>query len=160
MGARAEQLASKFEQTCREFNTIVERLSDAEWKKPTTAEKWSVGVVAHHVAGGHVGISGIVQRLAKGQPLPNMTMETLHEMNAKHAQEYANATKEETLGLLKTNGKQAAEVVRGLSDADLDRSGTVLTGMPAMTTAQAIEGILINHVNEHLENIRTAIGRT
>jgi hypothetical protein len=158
MGARAEQLASKFEQSCRDFNTVVERLSAAEWKKPTSAEKWPVAVVAHHVAGGHEAIAGIVQMIAKGQPLPNLTMDALHEMNAKHAQEHANASKEETLALLKTNGSKAAAIVRGLGDAELDRSGTVLAGMPAMTAAQAIEGILINHVNEHLGNIRAAIG--
>jgi len=50
MGARAEQLASKLDQSCREINAAVGRLSDAEWKTVASAEQWSVGVVAHHVA--------------------------------------------------------------------------------------------------------------
>jgi len=158
MGARAEQLASKFEQSCREINMLVERLSDAEWKKVTAGEKWPVGVAAHHVAEGHAGIAGIIQALAKGQSMPNFTMDMIHEMNAKHAKEHANTTKVATLELLQTNGAKAAGVVRGLSDADLDRSGTVLTGMPAMSVAQVVEGILINHVNEHMGSIRAAIG--
>jgi hypothetical protein len=45
-----------------------------------------------------------------------------------------------------------------LSDAELDRSASVLAGMPAMTAAQAIDGILINHVHEHLGSIRATIG--
>jgi hypothetical protein len=49
MGARVEQLVKKFDESCAEFNKVVESLSDAEWKKVTSAEKWSVGVVAHHV---------------------------------------------------------------------------------------------------------------
>jgi len=49
-------------------------------------------------------------------------------------------------------------IVRGLSDAELDRSGKVLVDVPAMTAAQAIEGILINHVNEHLGSIRATTG--
>src|SRR5229473_1185058 len=112
MGTRAEQLASKFDQACREINTVVEKLS-VEWKKVTSAEKWPVGVVAHHVAGGHAAISGLVQNVAK-----------------------------------------AASVVQGLGDVEVDRSGTVLAGMPAMTAAQAIEAILLNHVHEHLGSIR------
>jgi hypothetical protein len=160
MGARAEQLASKFEQSCREINLLVERMSDADWRKVTTGEKWSVGVAAHHVAEGHAGITGIIQALAKGQSMPTFTMDMLHEMNAKHAKEHAHTTKVATLELLQTNGAKAAAAVRGLSDADLDRSGTVLAGMPAMSVAQVIEGILINHVNEHMGSIRATIGTT
>jgi Mycothiol maleylpyruvate isomerase N-terminal domain len=159
MRARAEQLANTFEQACRDFNVLVERLTDAEWKKITAAEKWPVGVVAHHVAEGHAGIMGILQTVAKGQSIANFTMDMLHDMNAKHAKEHANTTKVVTLELLQTNGAKAAGAVRGLSDADLDRSGTLLTGMPPMSAAQVIEGILINHVNEHMGSIRATVGR-
>ena len=159
MGARAEQLANTFEQACRDFNVLVERLTDAEWKKITAADKWPVGVVAHHVAQGHAGIMGILQAVAKGQSMPNVTMDMIHDMNAKHAKEHANTTKVVTLELLQTNGAKAAEAVRGLSNADLDRSGTVLTGMPPMSAAQVIERILINHVNEHMGSIRATVER-
>ena len=157
MGARAEQLASQFDQSCREFNAVVEKLSDVEWKKKTAAEEWSVGVVAHHVAGGCEGIAGLVQAVAKGQPLPGLTMDAIHQMNATHAKEHANVTKAATLSLFTTNAAKASSMVRGLSDAELDRSATLL-GDRAMTAAQVIEGILINHINEHLGNIRATIG--
>jgi len=158
MGTRAEQLASKFDQACREINTVVEKLSDVEWKKVTSAEKWPVGVVAHHVAEAHAGIGGLVEMVAKAQALPGITMEMIDAGNAKHAKEQANVTKAETLALLKANGGKASGIVRGLSDAELDRSASVLVGMPAMTAAQAIEGILINHVREHLGSIRATTG--
>jgi hypothetical protein len=158
MGARAEQLASKFEQSCREFESTVDRLSDAQWKTVTGSENWPVAVVAHHVAGGHAAIAGLVELVAKAKPLPHMTMDMIHEGNAKHAQEFAAVSKAETLTLLKTNGAKAAAMVRGLSDSELDRSASILAGMPAMTAAQAIEGILINHTNEHLGTIRASVG--
>jgi DinB superfamily len=158
MGARAEQLARKFDESCAEMNKIVEALSDADWKKVTSAEKWPVGVVAHHAAEGHAGIAGLVQRVAQGQPLPGLTMDMLNANNAKHAKEQANVTKAETLALLKANGRKASDIVRALSDAELDRSASMLAGMPAMTAAQAIEGILINHVHEHLGSIRATTG--
>jgi hypothetical protein len=158
MGARAEELAKKFEASCGEMNRVVEGLSDADWKKVTTAEKWPVGVVAHHVAEGHAGISGLIQVVAKGQPGPQLTMDMIHANNAKHAKEKATVSKAETLALLRASGDKAAAIVRGLSDADLDRSGKVLVDVPAMTAAQAIEGILINHVHEHLGSIRATTG--
>ena len=96
--------------------------------------------------------------VAKAQALPGITMEMIDAGNAKHAKEQANVTKAETLALLKANGGKASGIVRGLSDAELDRSASVLVGMPAMTAAQAIEGILINHVREHLGSIRATTG--
>ena len=47
--------------------------------------------------------------------------------------------------------------MRALSDADLERSGTVFTGAPAMTAQQVVEGILINHIDDHLGSIRKTI---
>jgi DinB family protein len=158
MGTRAEELARKFDEACREMNKVVEGLSEADWKKVTSAEKWPVGVVAHHAAEAHAGISGLVQMVAKAQPLPGLTMDMIHANNAKHAREQVNVTKAETLALLKANGGKASAIVRGLSDVELDRSASLLGGMPAVTAAQAIEAILINHVNEHLGSIKATTG--
>jgi len=158
MAAKAEALAKQFEQKVQEATGVFERLSDADWKKTTTSEKWTVGVVAHHLAGGHEGISGIIKTVAGGKSVPGFTMDMLHDMNAKHAKEFANASKAETIALHKKNAAAAAAVVRGLSDADLGKSGTVLTGMPPMSVEQIINGILLNHVEEHLKSIRTALG--
>jgi hypothetical protein len=158
MGARAESLAKQFETKAAEMTSVIKGLSDSDWKKTTEAEKWSVGVTAHHVAGGHEGILGIVKTLAAGQSIPNFTMDMLHEMNAKHAKEQAGCTKAETLALHEKNAAAAAATVRGLSDAALDQKGTVLTGMPPMTTQQVIESILINHIDDHMGSIRKTVG--
>jgi hypothetical protein len=158
MSARAESLAKQFEAKAAEATAALGKLSDADWKKVTAAEKWSVGVTAHHLAGAHEPIAGIVKTVAAGKSIPNFTMDMLHEGNAKHAREFANCTKAETLALHQKGVAAAAAAVRGLSDAELDRSGTVLTGAPAMTAQQVVEGILINHINEHLGSIRKTVG--
>jgi len=158
MGARAESLAKKYETKAAELTATIQKLSDADWKKVTTAEKWPVGVTAHHVAGGHEPISGIVKTIASGQSIPNFTPGMLEEMNAKHAKDFAGRSKAETLALHEKGVKAAAAVVRSLGDADLDKSGTVLTGMPAMTAHQVVEGILISHIDEHMGSIRKTVG--
>jgi hypothetical protein len=159
MGARAEELAKKFDESCREFTKVVEGLSDADGKKVTTAETtWPVGCVAHHVAGGHARFSGLLQMFAKNQPLPKLTRDITNENNAKHLAAHGNPDKAETLELFRTNGAKASAIVRGLSDAELDRSGTVLADIPVITVQQAIDGILINHVHEHVGSIRATTG--
>ena len=89
----------------------------------------------------------------------NLTMDMLHDMNAKHAKEHANATKAETVALHKKSAAAAAALLRGFSDADLAKSGVVLTGMPPMSGEQIVHGILFNHIDEHLKSIRATIGK-
>jgi anaerobic selenocysteine-containing dehydrogenase len=158
MGARGETLAKQFETKAQEATAVIEKLSDADWKKTTAAETWPVGVVAHHIAGAHEGIGGIMKMLADGKAGPNMPMEALHQRNAKHAQDFAGCTKAETLALHRKNAAAAAALVRSLDDAAFDRSGAVFTGAPAMSAGQ-MAGILSSHIDEHLGSIRATVGR-
>lgn len=158
MGARGETLAKQFEAKANEATTTVERLSDADWKKITAAEKWPVGVVAHHIATGHEGLVGVVKMLADGKPGPGIQMDALHAMNAKHAQDFAGCTKAETVALLKKNAGTAASILRSIDDADFDRSGTIVAGMPPMSAAQLAGGLLCAHIDEHLGSIRATVG--
>jgi len=147
MGERAEGLAKKFEAKAGELSGVLEKLSDADWKKVTSSEKWSVGVTAHHVAGSHGPIAGIVKTVASGQAVPPFTMAQLDESNAKHAKDFAGCTKAETLALHKKGVADAAKMVRGLSDAELDKSGTVLMAEQNFNQATKIadRGYIIVH---------------
>ena len=158
MGAKAEALAKQYEAKVQEATGVLEKLSDADWKKVTAAEKWSVGVTAHHVAGSHEPIANILKTVASGQAMPNFTMDMLNEMNAQHAKEFANCTKADTIALHKKGAAAAATVLRGLSDEQLAKSGTVLAGMPAMSAEQIATGILINHIDDHFGSIRKTVG--
>jgi uncharacterized damage-inducible protein DinB len=157
MGQRSQGLADRFEQANREIIATVERCSDAQWKSKTSGESWSVGVVAHHVAQSHEGIAGLVQKIATAQSMPGLTMDMIDQGNAEHAKKFANVTKDETLALLRKNGTAAASAVRGLSDEQLDRSAPLIGGQP-MTAQQAIERILIGHVEGHHDSIKKAMG--
>lgn len=158
MGAKGEALAKQFEAKAQDATAVLEKLSDADWKKVTDAEKWSVGVTAHHVAGAHEGIANIIKAVVAGQSMGNFTMDMLHERNAKHAKDFANCAKGETIELHKKNAATAAAVVRGLSDDQLAKSGTVLTGAPPMSAEQVVTGILINHIDDHFGSIRKTVG--
>jgi hypothetical protein len=157
MGAKGEALARQFEAKVQDATAVMEKLSDADWKKTTAGEKWTVAVVAHHVAGAHDGIANMIKAVASGQAMPNFTMDMLHDGNARHALEHASATKADTVALHKKNAAAAAAVVRELSDDQLAKSATVLQGMPAMSVEQIITGILINHIDEHIGSIRKTV---
>ena len=158
MGAKGEALAKQFEAKVKEATAVLEKLSDADWKKTTAAEKWTVGVTAHHMAGAYEPVAHIISTVATGRAMPHFTTEMLDQMNAKHAEEHAGCTRPETIAMHKRGAAAAAAVVRGLSDEQLAKSGIVFTGMPPMTAEQLVMRALLGHIDEHVGSIRKTIG--
>jgi hypothetical protein len=85
-------------------------------------------------------------------------MDQITEMSNKDSREHADCTKEETLDALRKNGAELAGFVAGLSDDDLDRRG----GMPAFggefSVDQMIQFVIFQSAQEHLDNIKKAVG--
>jgi uncharacterized damage-inducible protein DinB len=158
MGARGETFATQFEVKVKEATTLLEKLSDADWKKTTAAERWTVAATAHHVASSYEPVTHIIKTIAAGQALPHFTRPLLDEMNAQHAKEFAGCTKPETIALHKKGAAAAAAAVRGLSDAELATTGTVFMGMPPMSAEEMVKGALLGHIDEHFGSIRKTIG--
>jgi Mycothiol maleylpyruvate isomerase N-terminal domain len=158
MGAKSEALARQFEAKAQEAAVVLEKLNDADWKKVTEAETWTVGATAHHLAGALEVVAGIVTAVASGRSPGNFTVGMLDEMNAAHAKEHANCTRAETTALLRKGAAAAAAVVRGLSDEQLAKSGTVFTDAPPITVEQLVNSGLITHIDEHVGSIRKTVG--
>jgi hypothetical protein len=158
MAAKTETLAKEFERKVEEAAAVLKKLSPENWKKVTEAEKWPVGVTAHHLASAFEPVSGIITAIVSGRQRGNFTRAMLDQMNAEHAKEHANCTKAETIALLQEKATAAARVVRGLADGDLAKSGTVFTDAPPMTAEQMVHNGLIRHVDEHLGSIRKTVG--
>jgi hypothetical protein len=53
-----------------EFTAFVESCSDNDWRTVCRAEKWRVGVVAHHVAWGHERAADWINAIRRGIPIP------------------------------------------------------------------------------------------
>ena len=158
MGAKGDALAKKFEAKAQEATAVFDKLSDADWKKVTSAEKWPVCVVVHHIAMAHEGIGNLVKSAASGQHKASIGMSDIDQMNAKHAKDFATVGKAETLALHKKNAAAAAAMVRGLDDVALARSAEALKGMPPMSTEQMVVGILCGHIDEHVGSIKKTVG--
>jgi hypothetical protein len=159
MGAKGEALARQFEAKVKDASALLGTLSAADWKKTTQSEKWTVGVTAHHAAGALEAVAGMVTAVASGHSLGDLTMGMIDGMNARHAQDHASCTKEETAALLDRSAAAAAAALRSLSDEQLAKSVTVFTDAPPMTVEQLVHGGLISHIDEHFGSIRKTVGR-
>jgi uncharacterized damage-inducible protein DinB len=160
MSDRAASLATTFERANDDVIAAVESCSDDQLRMTCEGEGWSVVVTAHHLALSYQAIAGMAYQLATGQPVPTLTDEMLNSFNAQHAEEFANVSRQETLELLRREGKAAADTVRGLTDEQLDRSAVLsFTGGEPWSAADLIERGLIGHPIEHGRSMRKALGR-
>jgi len=158
MSQRAEALAERLEQGARALAVFASALTDAEWSARIPRDGRKVGVVVHHVANVYPLEIQLALTLAAGQPVVGMTMDDVHAMNAQHASENGDATKEATLDLLRRNSADAAAAIRGLSDEQLDRAATASLYSGAPVTCQfALEDHAVRHSYHHLAKIRSAV---
>ena len=158
--ARGQALAEAFTAANNQVITLVEGVSDEQWRNICEGETWSVGVTARHIAASHAGIAGFVRAVAEGQGPPPLDPAAIHQGNAEHAHAHANCTRAEVLDLLRTGGAEGAATLRGLTDAQLANSTPIaFAGGQPWTAAEIAERIMIGHMQMHLPSIQAAIGR-
>jgi hypothetical protein len=155
MGNKSDALAAKFEQTSKDFQSRIEALTPQEWQAKTP-EGWTVAACAHHAAISSAPLSMMASAIAGNGPMPAITPAMLDEINATHAKEFANCSKEETLAALRDSTGPAAAVVRSFSDEELAKKAMLPFGME-MSTEQMIENVLIGHMQGHSQSVATAV---
>jgi hypothetical protein len=157
-GTRAQIYAERIEETNAALIALLEGCSSADWTAVGPHDARSVGVLAHHVASAYPFAAGLVTTLASGQPLPAVTMQMVHQLNAQQAAQYADYAKGETIDLLRTNGAAAATAIAELGDGQLERtSALALVGGHTVSADQVIEMLVLGHLREHLVSIRAAL---
>lgn len=109
--------------------------------------------MVHHVATSQVITAGWIRKLADGQALPL----TLCRIRPGHPLP-ACCARDEILDLLAHNASSSAEIVRGLSDRQLDLTTTaVFAGGRPWRIEQLICGLLISHIARHRESIEATM---
>jgi len=121
------------------------RVGDEDENRP-------VGTVAHHVAVAIPRMAGMVRTMVAGQEVQRPSS----ERNAAHAQANPDPDQAETVALLRRNAGEAAQMVRGLSEADLSRTGRTMLG--EISAADAVARALVGHVTWHEGSIRATLG--
>ena len=154
---RARALAWRVQQANDALIATVEGCTPEQWRALCADTGWTVGVQAHHIAANEAPIEDAIRAVAEGHPHPPMPPEKLDAINARHAEEFANVTKDAVVALLRDNGAMAARTYRDLSDEQLSRTATLMVGGHPASVAQLIEYLAIGEIERHGAHIRSAI---
>lgn len=161
MSERAAALAQRIRQGAAHLAALADELTDMQWTTPVLPDGRTVGVIVHHVASVYPIEVQLAERIAAGQDIDGVTWKVIADMNATHAREHPDVTREEAVALLRKNSAAAAEAVRTLTDAQLDRATRVsLYGDAPLTAQFFIEDHALRHSWHHLAKIRAALGHS
>ena len=160
MSTRSEALARRIEEGAATLAAYAQGLSDAQWTTVVPPDGRSAGVIINHVASVYPIEVHLANEIAAGRPVTDVTWAVVADMNAKHAQDNAGCSKQETLELLRKNSHEAAQAVRSLSDAQLDSAAAFSLNAGAPLTAQfVIEDHALRHAWHHLAKIKAVLDR-
>jgi hypothetical protein len=156
---RADALAERLELGAKALLSVAATLTDAEWAFPLP-EGRPVGVVIHHVATVYPIEVQFALAIAYGKGVPGIMWADVHEMNARHRQEFEGVPKEATLDLLRRNSQAAAEAIRALTEEQLAQSALIpMYGGAPLTAQFVLEDHAVRHSYHHLAAIRRALGK-
>jgi DinB superfamily len=148
-------LAEEIADANAEFIAFIESCSDKEWKTTCRGERWSVGVVAHHIAWGHERAADWIRAIRSGIPIPG-SPQAHNASNGLKAMQVAGISREEAVHLARRNGDKLIAVLRSLVEEDFRKS--VPFG-PVGGRAIDIEGLGRSHLDRHLGSIRATLRR-
>jgi uncharacterized damage-inducible protein DinB len=158
MTERTERLAQRLEANAKALADFAAGLTAEQWRTPMPHDGRTMGVIVNHVASIYPLEVELAQSIAAGKPLAGVTWDVVAGVNAGHAKDNPNPTKEATLALLKQNSAAAAAAIRALTDEDLDRAVTQsLYGDAELTCQFFLEDHAVRHAMHHLAKIRAAL---
>jgi len=161
--SRAGALGNRIEEGAATLAAFIEGLTEAEWQTPLSSDgsdRRTVGVIVHHVASIYPIEIDLARTIASGKAVTDVTWDAVAQLNDKHAQDNAQATKSATLELLRRNSHEAAAAVRAFTDDELNQAAPFSLSYGAPVTAQfVIEDHALRHSWHHLARIRKALGR-
>ncbi len=156
--ATPAELAEEFERGNSALVDGIEGCSPDQWQRTTEAEGWTVAATAHHLAVVQQAFAGIVELFADGKTYTtDIEMEQVHKSNAEHAVEFADADRQETLGILRASGANLGALIGGFDAADLTRPAGAFGGNE-MTVGEFIQLVVIGHAREHADSIHATLG--
>lgn len=160
MSDRAEALANEFSRLSHQFISTFEELHPEQLQAFCEGEQCTVAALGSHIAVVHQIAIDWIQSSASGKPLPEITMADVDRANIEQFARDANRSKKEILDDLRQGSAQASRLVRGLSDAELDRCSYFMVFDREVSTEDLINHVLIGDMREHPMSIENAIAAT
>jgi hypothetical protein len=159
MSQRAKDLSQRIETFREDVIGFVESLSGDEWNAACKGEDWTAGVTARHIGAGHFGIFGMAKMILEGKDLPPLTLDQINAMSEKDSREHADCTKDDALDALRKNGAELVEFIAGLSDHELDSTGSMPAFGGEATVNQVIDFVIFQSAQTHFDSMKAAVGK-
>jgi hypothetical protein len=162
--SRAEALAAELESAYTAFADFAEGLGPEEWRMPAVNhpelvsgedEVRPVGVVAHHLGESVPLFTERALGLARGDSVEPLSQGEMDAANRRHAAVNPAPDQAETLAMLRDNVSRAAELIRSLSDQELERTGE--GPLSGWTAEKMIRRVLLGHATMHGGSIQAAV---
>ena len=134
MARRSQLLAERLEQGAGALAKLAESLSDAEWRMKIPHDGRPVGVLVHHVGNMYPIEIQLAQALGAGKPIAGVTWDAVAEINANHAKEHAEVTKQEAVEFLRRLEAREAELGAEIKRAEADLAQSGEAGRPELDT--------------------------
>lgn len=158
MTRRADAIADRLQDGANTLAELAAGLTDGEWRVRLPHDGRTVGVIVHHVASMYPLEIELAQAVAAGKAITGVTWDAVHGINATHAREHADTTREEALALLRKNSELAAQAVRALRDDELDNAAPISLYHDTPLTCQFfLEDHAMRHSWHHTAGIRRAL---
>jgi hypothetical protein len=155
---RAAVLADDFVAANADALAFARTCTDSEWALSVPGEGWTVGVVLHHIAEGHAHGAHWLEDMARRDGVAE-TAADIDRVNAAHAVRAVAVGPAETVALLEVNGDLLEEVLRGLSDDELDRTAPFGPAGGRRLPTGDLAAVAARHTREHLAHARDAVAR-
>ena len=149
---RAAKLAAHLDAVTAALISLLERVPPEHWGMVPAPGVWSPGKDAEHVADGNVLHQWVV-RLTIGQA------KTSARPRIEREQLTTTRSPAEVIDLVSLTLGEAATLVRGLTDPELDLT-TKLPKAGAPSLEQTVGRLMIDHVEHHRREIEAKLART
>jgi hypothetical protein len=153
---RALAVAADFAAANHDALQLAGSCSDAEWALVVPGEGWNVGVVFHHIGEGHAQMLRWLQSMVTGEGVPE-SAEDIDQANAAHAVRAAAVGQVETAVLLANNGALMEQMIRGLSDDELDRRASFGPAGGRFFSTYELASVPARHTRDHLSRVMRAV---
>jgi len=155
---RVNTIITQFKSLNEEMMVAINDCTMEQWQTIVPEENRTASVMFHHIVSGYPYAAGWAIELATKEALPPITMEDIHEINQKHADQFSEVTKEEVLRAQRENAALVIKQIRTLSDEQMEITApfSMMGGRP-INVHDLLSFLLVGHGIAHFEALKTAV---
>ena len=157
---RADILVERFTTMNNAITEIAENATDEQWAMVVEGENWPVGFVLNHIVAGHYSVIGLIKRVVRGQPLPDLSNQNTDAENEQMLAESANIGRNEVLAITRKNGEKIASFMSTLTDEQLTEVHHWSLWGQDWSIERMFKIVILHSAGGHLANVQATLGES